>query len=127
MDCDFDVVFQNVPESGSIRRHLKKEIERLDQKFEGIQACNVVFSLPYHHRYPGNIYDFQIEMDVPGHKLKVERGPSADGSSSNIYTLIHDAFCQLERDLEGCVCVRNGETKKQPHLYRRSTSLDAQA
>lgn len=131
MGCSFDVAFRNVPDSGSIRRHLRKEIERLDRKFEGIQTFRVTFGLPYHHRYPGNIYDLQIEVDVPGHRLKVEKGPSADGSSADVYSLIHEAFCQIERDLEGCVCARqseaNNEIKKQPHLYRRSANLDAQA
>ena len=133
MDLNLEVVFRNMPEMKSIRRHLEKEIQSLDDKFEGIESCKVAFELPYHHRYPGNIYDFNIEVVVPGNKVNVSRSPSADGANADVFSLIRDAFVELEQKLETCACakepvsaldqhlipLKRGRHGDGPHLYRR--------
>lgn len=107
MDFNLEVIFQNMPEMKSIRRSLENEVEKLSQKFEGIENCKISVDLPYHHRYPGNIYQFEIELIVPGHKVKVERSPSAEGASSDIFSLIREAFDEASRKLDACACARD--------------------
>lgn len=83
----------------SIKRYLEREARHLEQKFEGIENCRVVFEMPYHQGYPG-IYDFKVELGVPGSKIKVTRVPSSDDSGTNIFALIHNAFEELEHKLD---------------------------
>jgi ribosome-associated translation inhibitor RaiA len=123
MDFTFEVNFKNMPEIRAIRKHLEREIEKLDQNFEGIESCAVHFDLPYHHRYPGNIYHFEIVVNIPGHIVKVERHPSAEGSSSDIFVLIHQAFEETLRKLDTCASARRAALEqgqqRRPKLTRR--------
>jgi ribosome-associated translation inhibitor RaiA len=123
MSLNFEVVFKNMPEVKSIKRHLEKEVEVLEKNFDGIESCRVYFDLPYHHRYPGNIYYFKIEVNVPGHELKVERCPSAEGSSSDIFALIHEAFDETLKKLESSKIARKkmneAERSRPPEPRRR--------
>jgi hypothetical protein len=119
MGCNLEVVFRNMPEMKSIRRQLEKGIMQLDRKFEGIKSCQFAMELPHCHRYPGNIYDFQIEVDVPGNKLKVSRGPSVGGASSNVSAMIREALNQIDHELKDCVKLRS--------QFIRSESKDQQS
>ncbi|MGE5086363.1 MAG: hypothetical protein ACM3MG_08705, partial [Bacillota bacterium] len=83
--------------------------------------CKISIDLPYHHRYPGNIYQFQIELIVPGHKVKVERNPSAEGASSDVFALIHEAFDEAARKLDACACAREIPKTKSEARHRKLT------
>lgn len=139
MDCNLHVVFQNMPEMKSIRKHLEKQVRALDQKFDGIESCRVAVQLPYHHRYPGNVYDFRIGVIIPGTSVEVARSPSANGADANLFALIRDAFDEVEQKLDACACAR-GEAvvtnqvdrpnrravhdRKEAHLTRRAANTD---
>lgn len=131
MDFNLQVIFQNMPEMTSIRKYLEKKVEELDHKFEGIESCAINFGLPYRHRYPGNIYSFVIDVSIPGmKKIQVARYPSADGAEANVFSLIREAFDDLQRQLDSRACGRkkrfalqqnpSSEKNTEPvHLSRR--------
>ncbi len=112
MDCSLEVRCQNMPHLKSIRRHFEKEVAQLDQKYGGIESCQVVFGLPSHHRYPGNIYEFQIEIVTPGKILKVARHPSVDGAGSNVFKIIREAFHEIDDQLLIISLMKNRELIK---------------
>jgi ribosome-associated translation inhibitor RaiA len=99
MDCDLQLVFKNMPETKAIRRHIEKEVKQLDEKFEGIGPCKVTFDLPFNHRYPGNIYNFEIELDIPNERLLVTRNPSIIANEGNVFALIRDAFNEIDHKI----------------------------
>ena len=106
LDCKLEMIFQNMPERKSIQRHLEKEVKELDDTFEGLEHCRVAVDLPYHHRYAGNLYDFQIEIVFPGNKIQVARKPSADGASSDVFAMMRDAFTEVKQKLDACATSR---------------------
>lgn len=99
--CSFypRIVFKDISEVTALRRLIDKRIKQLDEEFEGIQSCSILFECPYRHRYIGNLYNFKIEIEIPGRKIVVTKSPSADGGESNIFAVIRDAFDEVERDL----------------------------
>ena len=111
MNCNLEIVFQKMPDLKSIRHHLQREVEQLDHKFDHIESCQISIGLPYHHRYPGNVYDFQIDVTAPGRQIKVNRNPSIDGASLNTFAMIRQAFNELEQKLD------------QSYLHRRRASV----
>jgi len=106
VDCNLEVTFKNTPDMKSIRKHLEHEVNRLDKKFEGITTCKVSVDLPRQHRYPGNVYNFEIEVETPSHKEKVTRSPSIDGANSNTFAMIRDAFHEMEFKLKSYLHTR---------------------
>lgn len=102
---DLDLCFQNMPEIKSIRRHVEREVDKLNKTFIGIEKCKVIIELPYHHRYPGNIYNLKIELTIPEDKLIVTRSPSVRGDESNLFNIIHEAFDEMYRMLLRLACV----------------------
>lgn len=127
MDYDIKLNIQNRPDIKSVRRHIKNEIAQLDEQFEGIENCRVSLDLPYHHRYPGNIYNFEIEVFTPEEKIKVRREPSANAEEKNIYALIREAFDDVHHKLRNCACEKitstghdgAGSPKNVKRLYER--------
>lgn len=125
LQLDFQNMLENMPETKSIRRHIEKEVEQLDHKFEGIKNCHVTFDLPYHHRYPGNIYNFEIRVVIPEEEIIVTRGPSVNADETNIIVLIRDAFNELNRKLKNCACEKPlsdepASYKNQKRLFERA-------
>ena len=137
MDFDLELVCQELPEMKTIRRRFEKEVERLDKRFQGIEGCKIAIGLPFRHRYPGNLYEFRIEVDIPGQKLAVGRSPSANGATANIFSLIREAFDEMERKLDACSCAVESDVslptenatgveelhRKVAHLHHRSIPL----
>lgn len=107
------IVFKDISEVRSLRRLIEKRIKQLDDEFEGIQSCNILFECPYRHRYIGNVYSFKIEIEIPGKRITVTKSPSADGGEANIFALIRDAFEQVERDLR--VHANEGLSRRDYH------------
>ncbi len=122
MECQLKITFRDMPELAILRRHLVKEVERLDQKFEGIESCEVAVGLPYNHRYPGNLYDLEIAVVTPGKHFNAFRGPSVDGSSSDVLRAIRGAFHEIERALEASVFAKDLPPLPEMHLCRRTSS-----
>ena len=108
MDFVPEIAFRNMPEISGLRRCIENRARQLGRRFWGIKSCRVTIELPYHHRYAGNIYNFQIEVCAPGGDLIVTRLPSADGSEANVYALFRDAFAEMDRKLRACACAPEG-------------------
>lgn len=127
MDCNLQVIFQNMPEKKSLRRYIEKKMEQLDQKFEGIEHCRVSIDLPHYHRYPSNIYDVQVEIDIPENMIKVARSPSADGASINVFAVIREIFNEVDRKLDACACAKEAPgVQDESSLYKRSEGSERQ-
>lgn len=129
MDYDIQLDIKNIPKIKSVRRRIEKEIAYLNSRFEGIKNCHVTVDLPYHHRYPGNIYNFRIEVSTPDEKITITRGPSINAEEENIFTLIHEAFDEMNQKLRNCACEKlisdessdSNSQKSTEHLYERAS------
>lgn len=127
MDFDLHLTFRNMPEDKSIRHFIENEVAKLDHRFQEIRSCKVNFDLPYHHRYPGNIYNFEIKVEIPQNVISVKRHPSASGEDANIFSLIHEAFDEISCSLQDCICdkttsnrrTKTNGLKNQKHLFER--------
>lgn len=126
MDFSFELEFDNVPDTRAIERHIRRKLQRLDQKYIGIKDCHFSINIPYTHRYPGSIFQMQLEVNTPDHRLIVSRQPSADGASRDIFAIISKMFSDMNHKLQNsaCACVLSAQGKLQQRDVLTKTAGD---
>jgi ribosome-associated translation inhibitor RaiA len=104
--------FKNIPDSKSLHKHLTKEVDRLDRQFAGLKSCQISLDLPYQHRYPGNLYNFEIDIETQESLQKVRRAPSMDGANSDTFAMFREAFHEMQSKLSSCLSTKRSQNSK---------------
>lgn len=86
--------------SDGIAALVRTRSERLQQVYERIVSCHVVFELAGHHHRHGDRYHVAINLGLPGGEIVVNREPSPDSAAETAQAAVHRAFDEAERQLE---------------------------
>ena len=111
MELPLQITFHRLERSDAIAAKVGERAQKLGKYFDGIQSCRVAIEAPHHHRAKGNQFRVRVEVSVPGQQLVVTRGPGEDGSYTDVYVAIRDAFDAMRRQLEDYTAVLRGEVK----------------
>jgi ribosomal subunit interface protein len=90
----------------SIEAAIRERAEKLDRFYDRIIRCRVVLEAPHRRRRKGVLYQVNLEINVPGNKLTVNREPHED-----IYTAVKEAFETAKRRLQEYAEQQRGEVK----------------
>ncbi len=118
MDTPLRVSFHNLPHSELVESAARDAIRRLEGVFDRITGCCVVIDQPHRHHRQGNHVQVKIDLKVPGTELVVKREPTAEVAPGDLIGVIHEAFEDLQRQLEQFVSRRRRFVKNHeapPH------------
>lgn len=100
MNTPLQVSFHNLPHSLTVESAVRDAVERLENVCDRIVSCRVIVDQPHRHHKQGNDLQVKVDLKVPGGDLVVKREPSADADSSDLVAVIHEAFDDLQRQLD---------------------------
>jgi len=99
---------------------IQAEAEKLNQFFERITSCRVLVEGADVHQRPAHKIHVRIELGVPGKELVVnyqgelhggELGSEASETGEQGYTVVHEAFKAMRRQLQDYATRLRAEVK----------------
>jgi ribosomal subunit interface protein len=111
--------------SPALESRIRELAMRLERFSQHITRCHVIVTVA-HHKEQGELYDFHIDITVPGEEIAIRRASPADHSHEDPYVALRDAFRAARRKLEDYERKRRGDVKTHTsQAHGRVTSLDA--
>ena len=102
MDLDLEYKFNTIPSSTKLIKYIENQAKMMNRAFMNVNKCRVSIDLPHNRCYSRNLYKIQIEVETEKNRVVVKRSPAINGLESSIYSIIHDAFLEVERKLNKC-------------------------
>jgi len=117
MDAPLDITYRNVEKTEELETLIGKKVANLEKVCGHLSSCRVAVEKAQHER-AGNPYRVRLDMTVPpGHELVVTRNPG-EGSSSELPTIIRNAFDAARRQLKKLVDRQRHKVKAHPEQSR---------
>ena len=112
MQVPLKIVFEGMDPSPAIEKLIRDEAAALEQFYDRITSCRVVFERPHRHQHKGNVYAVRIHLDLPGQRdVIIDRSPGKDHRHEDPYLTVRDAFHEARRQLQDQVRIRRGKVK----------------
>ena len=100
MRLPLQITFRHMDPSPALEARIRELASRLD-KFSGqIMRCHVIVEPPAHHQHQGFLYDFRIDITVPGEEIAIRHSHPEDHAHEDPYVALRDAFRAARRKLE---------------------------
>lgn len=107
MNTPVQISFHNLPHSTVIETGIHEAVSRLEAIYDRIMSCRVIIDQPHRHHKEGNHFQVRIDVKVPGRELVIKREPGANLAYSELDAVIHEAFDEMQQQLEEFVhCLR---------------------
>lgn len=116
MRLPLQISFHNMAHDAEIESAIRANARWLESYYDRIISCRVVVDIPHLHHKERNLYQFRIDLKVPGGELVVKRGASEDSEFQDLDLTIRDAFDDVRRQLEDYIRLRRGEVKAHETL-----------
>lgn len=101
MELPLQITFHNMTATPALEAKVKELAEGLESVHDRIMSCRVVVDQPHRHHKEGNHYQVRIDIKVPGDELVVKRDPSEHAISKDLELILHEAFDEARRQLDG--------------------------
>jgi ribosome-associated translation inhibitor RaiA len=105
------IIWQNLTPSDKSEAKIRKHIAKLEKFTDRLVDCRVVIEVPHRHHHQGNMYHVQINLNVPGESLIINRQPPEQQAHEDLDVAIRDAFESAQRQLKEYARQRRGEIK----------------
>jgi len=122
MNTPLQISFHNLPHSMEIENAVKEFVGRLESTYDRIVSCHVVLDQPHRHHKECNPFEVRIDLKVPGAELVTKRELAGGLAYSDLSTVMHEAFDEIERQLEQFIDRRSGFVKTHDGLPRGRVS-----
>ena len=111
MKTPVQISFHNVSHSKVIETAIHEAAARLEGTYDRIMSCRVIIDQPHRHHKEGNLFQVRIDLKVPGAELMVKREPAENLAYSDLTAVIHEAFDEMQRQIEEFINRRRGFVK----------------
>lgn len=111
MQIPVQITFRNVDRSEKLEDDVRLHAAMLEEFFDRITSCRVVFEAPHHHHHKGNLYHVRVLVSVPRRELVVDREPAEHHAHEDAHVTIRDAFDAMRRQLEDYVRLMRRDIK----------------
>lgn len=106
------VTFRNMDSSAALEARIRQLVEKLQRFSNQIIKCQVVVEAPHHqHHEQGALFDFQVDICVPGKEIIIGHTHSRNPAHTNAYVALRDAFRAARRQLQEYERIRRLEVK----------------
>ena len=111
MNTPLQIAFHNLPHSKVIESAIQDAAARLEANHDRITSCRVVIDQPHRHHKEGNLFQVRIDLKMPGSELVVKRELSGSLARGDLFTVIQEAFDEMQQRIEDFVNRRRGFVK----------------
>jgi ribosome-associated translation inhibitor RaiA len=94
------ITFRHTDPSPALERRIRSLVARLEKFSAQIMHCHVIVEPLPHHGQQGGLYDFHIDLTLPGTEIAIRRASRADHSHEDPYVALRDAFNAARRKVE---------------------------
>lgn len=122
MNTPLQISFHNLPHSREVENAVKEYVGRLEGTYDRIVSCRVVLDQPHRHHREGNLFQVRIDLKVPGAELVTKRELAGSLAYSDLFTVVHEAFDEIQQQLEQFIDRRRGFVKAHDGLPRGRVS-----
>lgn len=112
MQQEPQVTFHNMERSAALEAKALEKLAKLDQMFNGIVGCRIVFEARHRHHHQGTIYHVAIHLAVPRLDVVVSSRPELNHAHEDPYVALRDAFDAARRQLESRTMRLRGEDQR---------------
>jgi ribosome-associated translation inhibitor RaiA len=113
MPLPLQITFRNMESSPSLEARIRELAVKLEKFSQQMLRCHVVVEAPHHqHHEQGALFDFQIDIAVPGREIVIGHTHTHDPSHENAYVALRDAFRAARRQLQDYEKMRRQEVKR---------------
>lgn len=113
------VTFRNMEASAALEERIRQLVQKLERFSSQIIKCQVVVEAPHHqHHEQGALFDFSLDIAVPGREIIIGHTNTRNPAHTNPYVALRDAFRAAKRQLQEYERIRRQEVKEhsRPHL-----------
>lgn len=106
------ITFRNMDSSAALEARIRELVQKLQRFSNQIIKCQVVVEAPHHqHHEQGALFDFQVDIAVPGREIVIGHTHTKDPAHTNAYVALRDAFRAARRQLQEYERIRRLEVK----------------
>lgn len=105
------ITFRHMDASPAMEARIKQLMERLERFSSNILRAHVTIEPPPQHQRQGGLYDFQLELTVPGEVIAIKHARQSNRAHENPYVALRDAYRAARRKLQDYERIRRGEVK----------------
>ena len=113
MPLPLQITFRNMEPSPSLEARIRELAAKLEKFSQQMLRCQIVVEAPHHqHHEQGALFDFQIDIAVPGKEIVIGHTHTRNPAHENAYIALRDAFRAARRQLQDYERVRRQEVKR---------------
>lgn len=111
MGLPLQITFRHMEPSPALEKRIREHASRLERFGKRIMRCHVIVQPPAHRQHQGFLYDFRIDIALPGEEIAIRHTHAADRSHEDPYVALRYAFRAARRRIEDHEHKRRGEVK----------------
>jgi ribosome-associated translation inhibitor RaiA len=112
MQQPLQITFRNMESSPALEARIRRLAGKLGKFSDQMVRCQVVVEAPHHqHHEQGALFDFRIEITVPGKEIVIGHTHMKDPAHENADIALQDAFRAARRQLQDYERMRRQDVK----------------
>jgi len=103
----------------ALETRIRDLVQKLERFSSQIIKCQVVVEAPHHqHHEQGALFDFSVNIAVPGKEIIIGHSNTRNPAHTNPYIALRDAFRAAKRQLQEYERIRRQDVKEhsRPHV-----------
>ena len=97
MAISVQITFRDIDPSDAIEARINDRVRRLQRFAKRATGLHVTVAAPHHSGQKGKLYQFTLELLMPGRDIVVKQGDTPNHAHEDVYVAMRDAFAALER------------------------------
>lgn len=127
MTLPLEITFRHMEPSPALESRIRMLVEQLARFSPHILRCHVVVQAPHQHSEQGQLFEFRLDIVLPGHEIAIRRTHPADHAHEEPYVALRDTFRAARRKLQDYERRVRGDTKVAAELpHGRICELNAE-
>ena len=118
MALPLQITFRQMEPSAAIEARIRELAAKLERFSTQIMRCHVIVEPLSHHQKQGALFEFHIDITLPGEEIAIRRAHPASHAHEDPYVALRDAFRAARRKIEDYQRKRRLDVKTQlgpPH------------